>query len=154
MENRQIAEPDSNYRIFMAPGSRRFIMKKGVFSLVFVAISLFADCQDYLNTHALLAGHQFSDTIKIEDIFKFSEIVLDNKAYSIVSFTLFFKDSGYDYEFKSNSNIITDEMREALLNIKQRDAKLKIIVFKDIYIQRTKGKIVKIGDSIYKLKLE
>lgn len=129
-------------------------MKKEVLSLVFAAMSLFAESQDYLNTHALLAGHQFSDTIKIEDIFKFSEIVLDNKDYSIVSFSLFFRDSGYDYEFRSNSNKITDEMKEALLNIKQRDTKLKIIVFKDIYIQRTKGKVVKIGDSIYKMKLE
>jgi len=129
-------------------------MKKKVLSLVFATMSLFAESQDYLNTHALLAGHQFSDTIKIEDIFKFSEIVLDNKDYSIVSFSLFFRDSGYDYEFRSNSNNITDEMKEALLNIKQRDTKLKIIVFKDIYIQRTKGRVVKIGDSIYKLKLE
>ena len=129
-------------------------MKKKVLSLVFATMSLFAESQDYLNTHALLAGHQFSDTIKIEDIFKFSEIVLDNKDYSIVSFSLFFRDSGYDYEFRSNSNNITDEMKEALLNIKQRDTKLKIIVFKDIYIQRTKGRVVKIGDSIYKLKME
>jgi len=129
-------------------------MKKKVLSLVFATMSLFAESQDYLNTHALLAGHQFSDTIKIEDIFKFAEIVLDNKDYSIVSFSLFFRDSGYDYEFRSNSNNITDEMKEALLNIKQRDTKLKIIVFKDIYIQRTKGRVVKIGDSIYKLKLE
>lgn len=71
-----------------------------------------------------------------------------------MSFTIFFSDSGYDYENKSNSNRITDEIKNALLNIKEKNAKFKLIVFKDIYIQKSQGKIVKIGESIYKLKLE
>lgn len=101
-----------------------------------------------------MPGHQSNDTITIGDIYKFSEILLDNKEYSIVSFTIFFSDSGYDYENKSNSNRITDEIKNALLNIKEKNAKFKLIVFKDIYIQKSQGKIVKIGESIYKLKLE
>ena len=121
---------------------------------MFIVISLYADCQDYLNIHALIAGHQSSDTIRMDDIFRFSEILLDNKEYSIVSFTMHFSDSGYDYDNSSYSNRITDDMKKDLLSIKEPDTKFKIIVFKDIFIQKAKGRILKIGDSVYKLRLE
>jgi hypothetical protein len=130
------------------------IMKKLVFSLTFIAISLIANCQDKANIHAMIAGYKSSDTIKMADFLKLSGISLNDKDYYVVSFTMLFQDGAYDIELGSNSNKITDAMKSALSNIKGRANKIKFIVFRDINVQKAQTNKIKIDDLVCKLKLE
>jgi hypothetical protein len=129
-------------------------MKKLVFYLTFIAISLIANCQDKANIQAVIAGYKSNDTIKMADFLKLSEISLNNKDYWIAGFTMLFKDGEYDIELGSNSNKITDAMKSAFRNLKERSDKIKYIVFKDINVQKTQTKKIKIDDLVCKLKLE
>lgn len=67
---------------------------------------------------------------------------------------MLFSNNGYDFEFVSNTNIITDEMKNALSKIKNKDSKIKYIVIKNITVQTTQNQKTKIDDLVYKLKLE
>ena len=129
-------------------------MKKLVFSLTFIAISLIANCQDKANIQAVIAGYKSNDTIQMADFLKLSEISLNNKDYWIVGFTMLFKDGMYDIELGSDSNKITVAMKSAFRNLKERSDKIKYIVFKDITVQKTQTKKIKIDDLVCKLKLE
>lgn len=128
-------------------------MKKLIFSLLFIAVSLIAICQDNANLSANIAGYKANDTIRIVDCIKLSEISLNNKGYSIVSFTLLFSDNGYDFEFVSNSNKFTEEMKNALSKLKLKNDVPKYMVIKDINVQSSQNKKVKIENLFYKLKM-
>ena len=128
-------------------------MKKLVFSLLFITVSLIAICQDNANLNANIAGYKANDTIRIADCFKLSEISLNNKGYSIVSFTLLFSDNGYDFEYVSNSNKFTEEMKNALSKLKLKADVTKYMVIKDINVQSSQNKKEKIENLFYKLKM-
>jgi hypothetical protein len=128
-------------------------MKKLVFSLFFIAVTLIAICQDNANIKALIAGYKPNDTIRISDCSKLSEISLNNKGYSVVSFTLLFTDNGYDFEYVSSSNKFTNEMKSALSKLILKDNGIKNMIIKDINVQSSQNKKVKIENLIYKLKM-
>jgi hypothetical protein len=129
-------------------------MKKLLLFLTFTAITLFANSQDNAKILAMIGGHKSNDTIQIADFLKYTDITTSNKEYPIVSFVMLFSDKSGDYEMMSQSNKITDQMKDALSKMKSKDSKIKIIVFKDITVQSSQNKRTKIDDLVYKLKLE
>jgi hypothetical protein len=129
-------------------------MKKLLLFLTFISCSLFANSQDNARIQVLIGGHNSNDTIKIADFLKFTDVSLNNKDYSIVNFTLLFTDNGYDFLYVSNSDKITNEMKNALSKIKNKDSKIKYIVIKNITAQTSQNKKTKIEDAVFKLKLE
>ena len=82
-----------------------------------MAGSLLANCQDSSKLMATIAGYKPNDTIRLAECPKLTEITLNNKDFSVLSFTLFFSNKGYDYEIVGKSSKITDEMKNALSKI-------------------------------------
>jgi hypothetical protein len=127
-------------------------MKKLFLSLAFIAVSLIVSSQDNVKFQAMIPGYKTNDTIKIADFLKLTEITLDNKEYSIVKFTLAFTDGSSDYEEVSNSNKITDKMKSGLSRVQMHDSKPRHIVIKDIYVQSSQNKNLKLENLIYIIK--
>lgn len=127
-------------------------MKKIFVSLAFIAVSLIASSQSNVNLQAMIPGYKNNDTIKIADFLKMSEITLNNKEYSIVKFTLFFTDGVSDYEEVSNSNKITDKMKSGLSRVQTHDSKPRHIVIKDISVQSSQNKNLKLDNLVYIIK--
>jgi hypothetical protein len=128
-------------------------MKKFVFSLSFIAVSLFALSQDNVNIKAMIDGHKTNDTIRIADCSRLTQVSLNNKDYSVLSFTLSFSDKGFDYEYVSKSNKFTEEMKSALSKLILKDDQIKYMAIKDINVQSGQNSHVKVGNLIYKLKM-
>jgi hypothetical protein len=127
-------------------------MKKLLLSLTFIAVTLIAGSQSNANFRAMIPGYKTNDTIKIADFLKLTGITVNNKEYSIVKFTLFFSDGLSDYEEVSNSNKITDKMKSALSKIQLHDSKPRHIVIKDISVQSSKNKSLKLENLVYIIK--
>lgn len=130
------------------------IMKKILFSFTFIVISLIANCQNTKNIQAAIASYKYRDTIKIADFLRLSEVSLNKKEYSIVSFTLSFKDNSYVVSFESNSNKITDEMKNGLKNRKDKDAEYINLIVERIIAQTSQSKNIRIAALVYKLKMK
>jgi hypothetical protein len=127
-------------------------MKKLLLSLTFIAVNLIAGSQTNVNVRAMIPGYKTNDTIKIADFLKLTEISLNNKEYSIVKFTLAFSDGLSDYEEVSNSNKITDKMKNALSKLQLHDSKPRHIIMKDISVQSSQNKSLKLENLVYILK--
>jgi hypothetical protein len=127
-------------------------MKKLFLSLAFIAVTLIANSQNNVTVQAMIPGYKTNDTIKIADFLKLTEISLSNKEYSIVRFTLAFSDGVSDYEEVSNSNKITDKMKSALSKLMLHNTKPRYIVIKDISVQSSPNKTLKIENLVYILK--
>jgi hypothetical protein len=127
-------------------------MKKLFLSLAFIAVSLIASSQSNVNLRAMITGYKTNDTIKIADFLKLTEITLNNKEYSIVKFTLLFSDGLSDYEEVSNSNKITDKMKSGLSKVQMHDSKPRHIVIKDISVQSSQNKSLKLENLVYIIK--
>jgi hypothetical protein len=106
------------------------------------------------NIGAMIPRYKSNDTIKIADFLKLTEISLTNNEYSIVHFTLAFSYGLADYEESSSSNKITDKMRDVLTKIKLQSDKPLNISIKDITVQSSQNKNVKIGNLTYVLKMK
>lgn len=130
------------------------VMKNLLFSLTLTVFSLVANCQNSDNVEAMIDGYKSKDTIKIADFLKLSELSLNNKDYWIVSFTMLYTDGTYDIELGSSSNKITDAMKRALLNLKDRDTKIHSLIFKDINVQKAQTKKIEISNLICRLKIQ
>jgi hypothetical protein len=127
-------------------------MKKLLFSLVFISVSLIVSAQSNINVRAMIPGYTTNDTIKIADFLKLKEITLNNKEYSVVKFTLLFSDGKYDYEDVSKSNKITDDMKNTVSKVQLKDSKPRHIILKDIYVQSSQDKNLKIENIIYTVR--
>ncbi len=128
-------------------------MKKLVFISMLLSVTIIATCQDNSNIKALIAGYNSGDTIKIADLLRLTGISLNNKEYAIVSFTMLLSDGKFDYEYVSNSNKITDEMKNALSKIEFNTPKTKYIAIKDIMVQKSQENKIKIENLICKVKI-
>jgi hypothetical protein len=127
-------------------------MKKHLLFLVFIAVTITVNSQSNVNVRAMIHGYAINDTIKIADFLKLSEISLNNKEYSIGSFTLFFSDGVSDFEEVSNSGKITDKMKSALSKLQAHDSKPRHIVMKDISVKSSANKTLKLDNLVYILK--
>lgn len=127
-------------------------MKKLLLSLAFIAVTLIAGSQTNVSVRAMIPGYKTNDTIKIADFLKLTEILLNNKEYSIVKFTLAFSDGLSDYEEVSNSNKITDKMKNALSKLQLHDSKPRHIIMKDISVQSSQNKSLILENLVYILK--
>ena len=131
------------------------IMKKLLISLVFVTIcNLIANCQNSNNIQAMIAEYKENDTLTIDDFLTLKEMDLNDSDYKITSFALILVDSGFVKEIKSNSNLITDQMKDALLNFNDKSKEVTKIYFKNITIQSPQNQELKIKSLVYILKLK
>lgn len=124
-------------------------MKKILFSIMFSVISLIGNCQNLPRVNAMLTGYKKRDTIKIADFLKLSEVSLDNKEYSITSFNMTFYDGGSTVRFDSNSNKITDEMKNGLSNRKDKDSKFFILYIQRITAIKSQNETVRVPALAY-----
>ena len=129
-------------------------MKKLVLSFLIVAIPFIANCQNNKAIEALIPGYKQNDTIKIDDFLKIEKLSTNNKDYTIKSFTLIFMDRGFLKEFASTSNKITDEMRNAISSLKDKNIRNVKLYFDNVIIVTPQGKSVMVGSLIYKLKIK
>jgi hypothetical protein len=127
-------------------------MKKYFLSLVFICAALIANSQNNVNVRAMLPGYKTSDTIKVADFLKLSEISLNNKDYSITRFTLMFSDALSDYEEVSNSNKITDKMKSLISKVQLNNSKPRHVVIKDISVQSSQNKSMKLENLVFIIK--
>jgi|WetSurSiteA1Bulk_404760.scaffolds.fasta_scaffold29856_2 hypothetical protein len=127
-------------------------MKNYLISLSFLATSIMVNCQDISSIKARIGDYNDKDTINVADFLKQTEISLNSKEYLILNFTFFYSYGGYDYEIFSNSNRITDEMKKGISGIKNKDAKVRYIVFRNITVQTPQKNKVGIGNLTYCLK--
>jgi len=127
-------------------------MKKLFLSFTLIAISFIANCQNVDKVQAMITGHKMNDTIKIADFLKLSEISLNNKEYSIVSFRQSFKDGNLYESHDSNSNKITDEMKNGLSKMKNKDPEIMKIYIENINVQKSKGKAINISPLIFNIE--
>jgi hypothetical protein len=127
-------------------------MKKLLLSLAFITVTLIAGSQSNVNFQVMIPGYKTNDTIKIADFLKLTELTLNNKEYSIVKFTLAFTDGVSDYEEVSNSNKITDKMKNGLSKVQLHDSKPRHIVLKDITVQSSQNKDLKLENLVYIIK--
>lgn len=129
-------------------------MKKLLFSLIVIAITVIAQAQNTKKVMALIPGYKTSDTIKMSDFIKISELSLDNKEYSISSFVLLYSNDGYDYEQMSKSNQFTENMKSSISKLNEKNNKIRYIILKDIFVRKPNEKEIKIDDLIVKLKMD
>jgi len=129
-------------------------MKRFILLLALCTISPFANCQEKVNLQALIVGFRPNDTIKIDDFLNIEELSLNSNGYTIVGFGLDFMDSGFFKEFRSNSNLITDEMRSAITDLKKRNMKTTKIFFENIKVKSPQGKIMTLGGLLHILKIK
>jgi len=129
-------------------------MKKLLFSLIVIAITVIAQAQNTKKVMALIPGYKTSDTIKMSDFIKISELSLDNKEYSISSFVLLYSNDGYDYEQMSKSNQFTENMKSSISKLNEKNNKMRYIILKDIFVRKPNEKEIKIDDLIVKLKMD
>jgi hypothetical protein len=129
-------------------------MRSILLTVFIMAFCHIANCQDNSNLIATIAGYKSNDTIRISDCSELSEITLNNKDYSVISFTMFYSDSGYDLEIGSNSSMITDQMRNVLSKTKLKQNETKFFAIKDIRAQSAKSGQVKINDLYFRLKMD
>ena len=127
-------------------------MKKLFLSFTLIAISFIANCQNVDKVQAMITGHKMNDTIKVSDFLKLSEISLNNKEYRIVSFRLSFVENGLYMSRDSKSNKISDEQKNAVSNIKDKDHDIIKLFFENIVVQKSQGKEINVTPLIYNLK--
>jgi beta-lactamase regulating signal transducer with metallopeptidase domain len=103
---------------------------------------------------AVITGYKMNDTIKMADFLKLSEISLNNREYSVLSFQLAFEDNGIDFIAHSNSNKITEEQKNIFLKRKDKTKDIIRIYIERIKVQQSQGNIIDIPPLIYSLKIK
>jgi hypothetical protein len=100
----------------------------------------------------MLTGYKMNDTIKIADFLKLSEVTTDDKEYSITSFNMTFYDGSSLVSSDSNSNKITDEMKNGLSNRKGKDSKFFILYIQRITAIKSQNEIVRVPALAYHIQ--
>ncbi|MGE0076922.1 MAG: hypothetical protein AB7S48_03590 [Bacteroidales bacterium] len=103
---------------------------------------------------AFLDNYKASDTIAINDFLNIQSLSISNSDYTIAGYQLNIMDRGFLKEFKSDSDKITDEMRDAIENLKGKNIKTTKIFFEDIKVKTPVGKIKNIGGLLHIIKIE
>jgi hypothetical protein len=129
-------------------------MKKLLVSFALIAISFIANSQNVDNVQAMITGYKLNDTIKVSDFLKLSEISLNNKDYRIVSFRLTFEENKLLKAQDSKSNKISDEQKNMVSNIKDKDREVRKMYIENIVVQKSQNKSIEIKPLIYSLKIK
>ena len=106
------------------------------------------------NIEAFLYGHKANDTISIDDFLCIQNLSVNNGDYTILGFQLNIMDRGFLKEFKSDSDKITQEMKDAVENLKNKNMKVTKIFFENIKVKTPEGKIKTIGGLLHIIKIE
>ena len=129
-------------------------MKNILFSFVLVTISLFANCQKNSDIQALIAGYKQHDTIPIADLLKVTELSLDNKDYTIASFTTTVMTQGYANSETTKSNKITDKTKKLFVDLKKNKVEINTVYFEDIIILSPNNEEKTIGTLVYRIRMD
>jgi hypothetical protein len=127
-------------------------MKKLLVLFVFVAACSIAAGQTKEAVKAIIPGYKINDTIKVDDLLFINGITLSNKSYKIISFALAYEDAGYNVRYQAKSNLMTQEMKNGLKKLKNKNYVFTKIYFEDILVKTPQGKQIKINPLIYTLK--
>lgn len=129
-------------------------MRKLIILLSLITIAFVGNCQHNNNLQAVIQGYKTSDTVMIDDFLKIGEISLNNSTYTIEEFGLILMDSGFLKEFKCNSNKITDDVRNAILDLKKGNMKKTKMLIENPRIKTPEGKIMTLGCTLYILQIK
>lgn len=126
---------------------------KNIF-LMTIAICIVSITAGQTNIEAFLYGYKGNDTITIDNFLCIQNLSVNNGDYTIVGFQLNIMDRGFLKEFKSDSDKITQEMKDAVENLKNKNMKVTKIFLESIKAKTPEGKIKTIGGLLYIIKIE
>jgi hypothetical protein len=86
----------------------------------------------------------FSGTVEKDSLMKAGSLVCSGKNYEIVSFKMF----RYADELKSTSNILTEEMKKCIIDMRSGSK----LCFLDIIAKSHDGKVISLNPIILKIK--
>jgi len=129
-------------------------MKRIVAFLMLIAITFIAVCQVKDNIQTRIPNYKENDTIKLDDLLKIRNIFLCDKNYPVVSFVLVYTYSNYDYMMVSNSNNLTEDMKNRLMKFKNMNVKFLKISFKAITVRTPQNEEIKTRALKYNLKIK
>lgn len=119
-----------------------------------IAITFIAVCQVKDNIQTRIPNYKENDTIKLDDLLKIRNIFLCDKNYPVVSFVLVYTYSNYDYMMVSNSNNLTEDMKNRLMKFKNMNVKFLKISFKAITVRTPQNEEIKTRALKYNLKIK
>lgn len=132
-------------------------MKKLMLTFTLIAVSLIANSQEK-NIQAMIGGYKLKDTINLADFIKLKELTLNNKDYNIIKYTLSYNRSGSEITYTSNSQSITNEMKNDLIDYKKsylsKDMKFVKIYMDDITIQSPQKQELKTQPLTYYIRIQ
>lgn len=126
---------------------------KGLIILI-MACSIASTTMGQNNIQVYINGYNGVDTITINEFMNIQHLSINNSHYTITGFQLNIMDRGFLKEFKSDSNEITEEMRNAVGSLKGKNMKTAKIFFEDIKVKTPEGKIKTIGGLLHIIKIE
>jgi hypothetical protein len=108
---------------------------------------------DKTKVYASLEGFKKNAIISRTDFMKVSEISLSDKEYTIVSFSVTVLVNGMDLTQNGKSNKITEDMKKAILDLRDDESEYATLIIKKIIAKSNQGKTIKIRNLVFKLKL-
>jgi hypothetical protein len=129
-------------------------MKKLLFLIVVLtslSLSLFA--QGNSTIKAFIAGHEQNETISLQDLLKADKMQLNEPNYSIVSFKIAFKENGFVVIVSSQSEKISQEMKQKLKNRKDKENVFSVY-FEEIVAKSETGEKINVNPIVYKVKTD
>lgn len=107
-----------------------------VFALINLSLSIFA--QENSKIKAFVTGHEHDDIISLQELLKADKMQLNEPDYTIVSYKIAFKENGFAVSISSQSEMITQEMKQKLKNRKDKE-NLFSVYFEEIKVKSKKG---------------
>jgi hypothetical protein len=127
-------------------------MKRAVFLSILAAITLNAVSQ-VNNIQVHLSGYNVNDTIRLDDLLKISKMFLNSRNYPVISFVMVYNYGNYDYMMISNSNSLTEDMKNRLTKFRTMNVRILKISFKAITVVTPQNEQIKLGPLKYILKI-
>lgn len=123
-------------------------MKRIITSLVFILIAFIASSQDKNNIKIQMRGYKENDTVRIDDLLKIKDIFLCNKNYPVVSFVFVYTYGLNDFMMISNSNNLTEDMKNRLIKFRSMNVAVMKISFKAITVVTPQNEQIKTSPSL------
>lgn len=128
-------------------------MKRMLILVVMFLLSSVAVCQNNA-VSIFINGYSPGDTIAVGNFVSIDSLSTSNKGFAIVGFKLNIMDSGFLKEFKSDSYRLTDEMKNTIMGLKDKNMRATKIFFEDIKVKTPDGKVRVIGGLLHVVKIK
>lgn len=122
-----------------------------VFALINLSFSTFA--QENVQIKAFVSSHEKNEIISLQDLLKADKIQLSEPDYIIVSYKIAFKENNFVVSISSQSEMITQEMKQKLKNRRDNENLFSLYV-EEIKVKSKKGETFFISPTKYKVKTE